>query len=485
MSDSDARIERVIANAKLALLAILRGGPGSGNFGHEGRPGEVGGSAPGEGGENSREFSRYLEANQRSGGEPLGPTNLAEAVEQSRLPIGTAEWEQRRNEWEKDLRSMGDAKIETAAWIGPSGAPLGHLADHQETALALLRWDLHALGENSRSIATDLAVLGGLVRYNSQDSETYFDIPSLRHTTDGQWATMAAVVTARAFQDGAVPDVLINVGGAFSPIESYEGDDALAKLGLDRADLIRRGGPGSGHFGHEGRPGERGGSAPGEGGEKETEGEQPSVPREVGALARSHHARAAAAEPDVTSLVTTLGEMMGAKAEGLDFRLKTEESLARKIATIADEMGITPEEAAEEVNDSLRYTLTMDREGFVENVLAIQNELAAEGWEMWDTAWRNYFAPGDDYDGYNTVLYNPESGQKFELQFHTPESYSIKHESWAIYNRWRNTHEDGPIRADLYRQMQDLWQEDYGRPEDWQRLPGVMMGAEGLASVAP
>jgi hypothetical protein len=32
-------------------MMIVKGGPGSGNFGHEGRPGEVGGSGPGGGGE--------------------------------------------------------------------------------------------------------------------------------------------------------------------------------------------------------------------------------------------------------------------------------------------------------------------------------------------------------------------------------------------------------------------------------------------------
>lgn len=39
-----------IPNSPFKGLLIKKGGPGSGNFGHEGRPGEVGGSAPSEGG---------------------------------------------------------------------------------------------------------------------------------------------------------------------------------------------------------------------------------------------------------------------------------------------------------------------------------------------------------------------------------------------------------------------------------------------------
>ena len=33
----------------LVTRVAVKGGPGSGNFGHAGRPGQVGGSAPGEG----------------------------------------------------------------------------------------------------------------------------------------------------------------------------------------------------------------------------------------------------------------------------------------------------------------------------------------------------------------------------------------------------------------------------------------------------
>jgi hypothetical protein len=42
-----------------ARLALLLGGAGSGNFGHAGRPGEVGGSAPGDGGGETREPRRF------------------------------------------------------------------------------------------------------------------------------------------------------------------------------------------------------------------------------------------------------------------------------------------------------------------------------------------------------------------------------------------------------------------------------------------
>ena len=48
LSDADGRTVYVVFF--VAGDAVAMGGPGSGNFGHAGRPGEVGGSAPGEGG---------------------------------------------------------------------------------------------------------------------------------------------------------------------------------------------------------------------------------------------------------------------------------------------------------------------------------------------------------------------------------------------------------------------------------------------------
>ena len=54
--------------------------------------------------------------------------------------------------------------------------------------------------------------------------------------------------------------------------------------------------------------------------------------------------RASAAEPKVTKDLTGLAKATGGKQEGLDFRLKTKESLARKLETTNPE----------NINDSLR-----------------------------------------------------------------------------------------------------------------------------------
>jgi hypothetical protein len=49
VSNQDAYIGTLIDKTTAEIEAIIRGGPGSGHHGHRGRPGEVGGSLPGEG----------------------------------------------------------------------------------------------------------------------------------------------------------------------------------------------------------------------------------------------------------------------------------------------------------------------------------------------------------------------------------------------------------------------------------------------------
>jgi GNAT superfamily N-acetyltransferase len=234
---------------------VQRGGPGSGHFGHEGRPGEVGGSQP-------------------SGG-PHDEDVDAEA--DTLAKIHQAEYETTRREWEQELLDQyGEADWESGIWIGPSGKFLAPLEDHQQTALDLLGWDDDMMtreGTERGAEATRIVVSGGLVRYNYYEMEADFDIPNIYDTTDSQWASMAAVVTRlnrsirMEYGENARAEVNISIGSGVGRVDVEEvisGRDAYEWLGLEEEyDYgVYRGGQGSGHFGHAGRPGEVGGSQP-------------------------------------------------------------------------------------------------------------------------------------------------------------------------------------------------------------------------------
>jgi hypothetical protein len=266
---------------------------------------------------------------------------------------------------------------------------------------------------------------------------------------------------------------------------------------------VHRGGPGSGHFGHAGRPGEVGGSLPS--GEAAAAG---SVPAEQAApagtmpdtiaeakrlypgletanedeakrltvqhllgLAQNARSEAEQLESVTTPMMEDISKATGGQLEGLDFRLKGVESMARKIKDNANEFSIAADEAVSKIHDKVRYTLVFDREHFVDGVEQAQQMMQDHGWLAFNHSFKNYFSGGDAYDGYNTNMVN-DHGQVMEVQYHTKESIQIKAKSWTIYERFRVT-KSPTERKTMWDQMTALWV-DYPKPPGWERLAGVM-----------
>ena len=143
--------------------------------------------------------------------------------------------------------------------------------------------------------------------------------------------------------------------------------------------------------------------------------------------------RAAAAEPDVTADMRTL-ERSSAKLQGLDYRLKSMDSLARKIVSDADEDQVSLSAAAAGISDVLRYTLTCSDADYSAMVPQAMASLTEKGYrvEKFRNAWGGKF-----YQGVNVHLVSP-SGVRVELQFHTPQSFAVKQASHAVYEIRRN-----------------------------------------------
>jgi len=223
----------------------------------------------------------------------------------------------------------------------------------------------------------------------------------------------------------------------------------------------REGGPGSGWFAPP-----KGTHGPG------SQGGDPAQTRreKAAAAAKALREKAEALEPSVTKMVQETAEDIGGKMFGLKYRLKSTGSLTRKIHNEAEAEGISTEEAAAKISDTLRYTVLFEPDEYFAGVAHVQSALEGQGWTMYDHKWKNFWQGGDAYDGYNTVLVN-EKGQRFELQFHTPESIVIKEQVHKIYEVAREL-PPGPLRTQLDRQMANHWT-GYTRPHNWEKLPGV------------
>jgi hypothetical protein len=98
------------------------------------------------------------------------------------------------------------------------------------------------------------------------------------------------------------------------------------------------------------------------------------------------------------------------------------------------ERGRTAEEAFSEVKDVLRYTLQYQEGKYSSSVRDDCERLKSEGFEL--AEFRNTWA-NEEYKGINSRWRIPDSGQLFEVQFHTEASFTAKQKTHTAYEQLR------------------------------------------------
>lgn len=157
-------------------------------------------------------------------------------------------------------------------------------------------------------------------------------------------------------------------------------------------------------------------------------------------------------EPKITYDMRTVANETDGKMEGLEFRLKSEESLNRKLK-------IDP---PDQIRDTLRYTIVYDSENISTNANRVMTSLEENGYEK--VRVKNTFGPDQQYHGINTNFRSPD-GQVFELQFHTPESFNVKQNmTHGLYEELRILPEDSPKRIELKKQITKISNENITMP---------------------
>lgn len=158
-------------------------------------------------------------------------------------------------------------------------------------------------------------------------------------------------------------------------------------------------------------------------------GAQADEASEAAALAEGICQQAAELEPEITQLLLSL-QTDTRHLIGLEFRLKTPESTARKILTDAHDMEISLEEAALGIHDALRYTFCIDDADYTASVNEIMRAIVDHGCAVY--RFKNFWG-NTGYKGINAQLQMPD-GQIFELQLHTQDSYDAKEvKTHALY----------------------------------------------------
>jgi hypothetical protein len=144
--------------------------------------------------------------------------------------------------------------------------------------------------------------------------------------------------------------------------------------------------------------------------------------REAVAEAKRIRERALAVEPKVTELMKTIQENAGGEFVQLEQRVKSTDSLARKIDSDAvTEFDGDRSRAADAVSDAVRYTLKVGDENYAQSLDSTVKALEASGFTL---RVKNFWQSGDPYDGVNIKA--KKDGIEVEIQLHTPSSFEHK-----------------------------------------------------------
>ena len=184
----------------------------------------------------------------------------------------------------------------------------------------------------------------------------------------------------------------------------------------------------------------------------------PQLERE-GAELRSRHQADKPAAPETQPLTADVGDAIeriwrsearitadmrevaadnshGLELEGLDFRLKGEQRLREKIEhTVRGNLGASPEQVVRDMPDVIRYTFCAAAPEYTDGFRDACQRLEERGYHMYQC--KNLWEE-QEYKGVNSRWVTP-AGQRFEVQFHTPESFHAKQHltHWA-YEQLRN-----------------------------------------------
>jgi hypothetical protein len=138
---------------------------------------------------------------------------------------------------------------------------------------------------------------------------------------------------------------------------------------------------------------------------------------------------------------------------GLEHMLKKTDRLKEKIADVLLlESQLSPREALDKVSDAVRYTFTYSPDAYAAGVRADIERLKAAGFE--EMKLKNLW-PSSQYKGINTQWRRPETGLRFEVQFHTEESLQAKELTHGAYERLRRPeNETTPVERDELEEFQ-------------------------------
>jgi hypothetical protein len=121
---------------------------------------------------------------------------------------------------------------------------------------------------------------------------------------------------------------------------------------------------------------------------------------------------------------------------GFEDRRKDRDRIKEKVFDNMKALVISPDEALSIVPDTIRFTFQYDDQArYSRGVRVDITDLRHQGFKLEKLT--NYWSD-DQYRGINSQWLDLDSGQRFEVQFHTRISYQAKQLTHGAYERLRN-----------------------------------------------
>jgi hypothetical protein len=118
---------------------------------------------------------------------------------------------------------------------------------------------------------------------------------------------------------------------------------------------------------------------------------------------------------------------------------KGRDRIKEKVFDNMKALTISPDEALSNIPDTIRYTFQYEEVRYTQSVNADITRLTDQGFKL--GALKNYWSD-DQYKGINSQWTDPDTGQRFEVQFHTRISSEAKEITHGAYERLRSLKAD-------------------------------------------
>ena len=159
----------------------------------------------------------------------------------------------------------------------------------------------------------------------------------------------------------------------------------------------------------------------------------------------------------ISSDVIGCAKRSNSKMYGLEHKLKTEQSIKRKIEKEVIEKNCSVGEAAGSIKDAIRFTTISSEKDFVNNYEQFKSKMLDKGYS--EIRCKNYFMQFKEGKVKHKSVqsnFQTKDGYIFEVQFQTPSSQNVKDKKVPLYEEARDVRTSSARRSEIEKQMESM-----------------------------